>query len=201
MDKDKIPVIAINREYGAGGRALAAVLSERLDIPYYDKDFVTKTVKESGYDKEEVEREGEEISEVARVFDSFLGSSVSYSSSHDAIFEAEKKVILDLAKEPCIMVGRCADQILKKAGVDVLSVYLHAPHDMKLERAKQLKEYGDEKPEKFMEKRDKQRAIFYKQYTGGDISDAANYTLTFDVGKVSVERIADMITGILNKGD
>ncbi len=197
MDKKKIPVIAINREYGAGGRKLAAILSERLDIPFYDRDFVTKTVKESGYDREAVEREGEEITKAAKVLDSFLGSAVSYSSSHNAIFEAENKVVLELAKEPCIMVGRCADQILKKAGIDVVSIYLHAPYEMKLERARQLGEYGDEKPEKFMEERDKKRAIYYKQYTGCEIADATHYTLTFDVGKVSIEKIADIIEGIL----
>jgi len=198
MDKEKIPVITINREYGAGGRALAKVLSERLKIPYYDKDFVTKTVKESGYDRDEVEREGEEISKAAQVIDSFFGSTVSYSSSYDAIFEAEKKVILELAKEPCIIVGRCANRILEEAGVDVVSIYLHAPYEMKLKRAEQLHEYGDEKPEKFMEKRDKQRANFYKTYTGCEISDASNYTLTFDVGKISVESIADMIIRIFD---
>lgn len=197
MDKNKIPIIAINREYGAGGRRLAAILSDRLGIPYYDKDFVSKTVKESGYDKDEVEREGEEISNAAKVIDHFLGSAVSYSSSHDAIFEAEKKVILELAKSPCIMVGRCADQILKKAGIDVVSIYLHAPFDMKLKRAEELNECGDVKPEKFMETRDKQRAIFYKQYTGCEITDASNYTLTFDVGKISIKECADIVLKVI----
>ena len=197
MDKNKIPVIAINREYGAGGRRLAAILSERLGIPYYDKDFVTDTVKESGYDEEAVQREGEEISGAARALDSFLGSVVSYSSSHDAIFEAEKRVILELAKNPCIIVGRCADQVLKKEGIDVFSIYLHGSMDAKISRIEELNEYGDEKPEKFMKTRDKQRAIFYKQYTGGEISDASNYTITFDIGKISVEECADIVIKVI----
>ena len=108
MEEKRLPVIAINREYGAGGRALASILSEKLGIPYYDRDFVQKTIEESGYEKEDVEREGEEMSKSARVFNNILNSAVSYKSSHDEIYKAEKKVILELAKSPCIMVGRSA---------------------------------------------------------------------------------------------
>ena len=193
MDKEKLPVIAINREYGAGGRRLAALLSEHLGIPYYDKYFVEKTAQESGFDKDEVERESEELSKAARVIDSIFGDTVSYSSSHDAIFRAEKKVILELAKSPCIMVGRCADQILKEAGIDVLSIYLHAPFEIKLKRAQELGKNGELKLEKYMEKIDRHRALYYKQYTGCVISDARNYTFTFDVGKLGIEKCAEIV--------
>ena len=122
MAEKKIPVITINREYGAGGRSLAEILSDKLGIPYYDREFVSKTVEESGYDVEDVEREGEEMSRPSKVLNNILNSTVSYSSSHDAIFSAEKKVILELADKPCIMVGRCADYILGQAGIDTVSV-------------------------------------------------------------------------------
>ncbi len=200
MQDRKIPVIAINREYGAGGRTLAAVLSERLGIPYYDKDFVTRTVEESGYEKEEVEREGEEMSVPSRVLNNFLNSTVLYNSSHDAIFDAEKKVILEMAKTPCIMVGRCANYILKEAGIDTVSIYLYAPMELKLKRAKELNENGDVKLEKYVERRDSLRSTFYKQYTGYEISDASNYTVCFDVGKVSIPLCADIVMKIIEQG-
>ena len=198
MEK-KIPVIAINRQYGAGGRALAQILSEKLDIPYYDRDFVKKTIKESGFDAEDVEREGEEMSRPARVFHNILNGTVSYSSSHDAIFNAEKKVILELAENPCIIVGRCADHILAEAGVDAVSIYLHAPLEKRLGRAEELAENGDMPLEKFVERHDSLRQTFYKQYTGRDIFDASNYTFSFDVGKVSIAECADIIIDMINR--
>lgn len=189
----KIPVITINREYGAGGRSLAGILSEKLGIPYYDKDFVQKTMEESGFDEEDVEREGEEMSRGSKVLHDFLNSTVSYSSSHDAIFEAEKKVILKLAEEPCIMVGRCANRILAEAGVDEISVYLHGPLEMRMKSLREYEEIGEEKTRKLVEEHDKKRRTFYKQYTGYDMTDASGYTFCFDVGKVSIPECAGII--------
>lgn len=199
MSEKKIPVITINREYGAGGRALATILSDKLGIPYYDRDFVSKTVEESGFDTEDVEREGEEMSKSSQVFHNLFNSTVSYSSSHDAIFNAEKKVILKLAEEPCIMIGRCADHTLKEAGIDTISVYLHAPLETRLKRIEELKEYGDMSPDKFAQKRDSQRRTFYKQYTGSEIFDAANYTFCFDVSKISIPLCAEIILNLLEQ--
>ncbi len=196
-----LPVITINREYGAGGRALAAILSEKLGIPYYDRDFVKKTAEESGYDAEDVEREGEEMTRHSQVWNDLLNSTVSFSSSHDAIFRAEKKVVLELAKEPCIMVGRCADQIVKEAGIDSVSIYLHGPLEMRLKRAEELAEYGNMKPEKYLEDRDSKRKTYYKYYTGHDISDASNYTFCFDVGKVSIPECAEIVLDLINNAD
>ncbi len=198
MADKKIPVITINREYGAGGRTLAAILSQKLGIPYYDKDFVTKTAEESGFDTEDVKREGEEISKPSQILKDFLNSAVSYSSSHDEIFKAEKKVIRELAKSPCIIVGRCANHILKEDGTEAVSIYLHGPEDVRLKRALELAEYGNVKPEKYMEDRDNKRRNFYKYYTGSEIFDASNYTFTFDVGKVSIPQCAKMILDLIN---
>ena len=196
-----LPVITINREYGAGGRALAAVLSEKLGVPYYDRDFVSKTVEESGYDTEDVEREGEEMTKPSQVLNDLLSGTVTFSSSHDAIFDAEKKVILKLAESPCIMVGRCADHIVKEAGIDSVSIYLHGPLEIRLKRAEELAEYGNMKPEKYIEDHDSKRRTFYKYYTGRDIFDASNYTFCFDVGKVSIPDCAEIVLDLINNAD
>ncbi len=198
MAEKTLPVITINREYGAGGRALAEILSGKLGIPYYDRDFVSKTVDESGYDKEDVEREGEEMTKSSQVLNDLLSNTVSYKSSHDAIYKAEKSVILEIAENPCIMVGRCADHILKEAGIDTLSVYLHGPLEIRLKRAEELKEFGKLSPEKYTEDRDRKRQTFYKYYTGKDIFDASNYTFCFDIGKVSIQHCAEIILDMIN---
>ena len=178
---------------------MAGALSQRLGIPYYDKDFVEKTVEASGYDKELVEREGEEISVAERVLNSFLNSAVSFSSSHDAIFQAEKKVVLELAKEPCIIIGRCADRILKEAGQEPFAIYLYAPAEKRVKRAEELAENGEMNPEKYIEKRDKQRRTYYKQYTGHEMGDTSNYTICFDTSRISISARADIVEMLLKR--
>ena len=195
----KYPVITISRQYGAMGRTLAEILSLRLGIPYYDRDFVKKTAEESGYEEEEIEREGEELSTTSRMLNTFLNSAVSYSSSFDAIFKAQKQVVLELAESPCIIVGRCADHILRQAGIDSFNIYLYASVEDRLNRVEELGEFGDMKLDKYIEKRDKKRRTYYKQYTGCEMGDAANYSICLDTGRINIETCADIIEMILQR--
>ena len=195
----KYPVITISREYGALGRTLAAELSERLGIPYHDKDFVKKAADESGYAEEEVKTEGEELKPSSRMLNSILNSAVSYSSSHDAIFKAQKKVVLELAKDPCIIVGRCADHILREAGADVFCIYLYAAVKDRIGRAEELGENGSTNIQKYIEKRDLLRRTHYKQYTGCEMGNANNYNICFDTGRINVDTCADVVVDILSR--
>ena len=77
MAKRIYPIITISREFGAGGHSVGKVLSERLGIPYYDKDFVRETAARSGYSAEDIEREGENLSRSAKLLDNFLGNSMN----------------------------------------------------------------------------------------------------------------------------
>ena len=198
----KYPVITVSREYGALGKTLAEILSERLGIPYYDKDFVKKTVEESGYAQEDVEREGEELGRSEAVLEKVLNSAVSFSSSHDAIFRAQKKVVLDLAKSPCIIVGRAADHILREAGIDAFSIYLYAAVNERVKNAKRYEEYGKSGElniEKYVAKRDQMRRTFYKKYTGCDMGSANNYNICFDTGRIRINTCADIVCRILEE--
>ena len=196
---EKCPVITISREYGALGRTLAAKLSERLGIPYYDRDFVKKTAEESGYAVEDVEHEGEELSTSGRMLNKILNSAVSYSSSYDGIYKAQKKVVLQLAQDPCIIVGRCADHILREEGKDVFCVYLYASVKDRIDHVTELAENGTMSIEKYIEKRDKLRRTYYKQYTGHEMGNANNYNICFDTGRINAETCADVIIDILSR--
>lgn len=196
---EKCPVITISREYGALGRTLAAKLSERLGIPYYDRDFVKKTAEESGYAVEDVEHEGEELSTSGRMLNKILNSAVSYSSSYDGIYKAQKKVVLQLAQDPCIIVGRCADHILREEGKDVFCVYLYASVKDRIDHVTELAENGTMSIEKYIEKRDKLRRTYYKQYTGHEMGNASNYNICFDTGRINAETCADIIIDILSR--
>ena len=152
-----------------------------------------RTAEESGYDPDLVSEESEELSTSGKILDSILNSTVSYKSSHDEIFKAEKEVILELSKTPCIIVGRCANHVLKEHGIPVLSVFLHGSLDARRKHAEELAENGNMPLDKYIEARDKKRNNFYKKYTGKDINEASNYTISLDTGLINVNVCADIV--------
>jgi cytidylate kinase len=193
------PIITISRQYGAGGRTVAKGLSGRLNLPWYDRDFVKKTAEKSGYTEEEVTRAGEEISHAGSVMNNFLNNIASYISSYDAINEAEKKVILDLSKSPCIIVGRCANIILRRGGIPSFDIFLVGDEAFRLARTKELGESGGMDPKKYMDERDRMRETYYRHYTGHEIGDYRDYDMIINTAKVSPEECVDHLAAVLGK--
>ena len=195
-----MPVITISREYGAGGRSIAKGLSKKLGIPWYDRDFVRLTAKRSGYSEEEITDEGETISDSTRFLNSILNNMAAYTSSHDAIYRAQKEAILELARNPCIIVGRCSNKILREAGIPSFDVFLHAAPAIRIKRAGALVPENVSNVEKFVEKVDEQRDNYYKLYTGSLRNQAQDYTVCLDTGSVDydscIEVLAQMIRGM-----
>lgn len=199
MEKEK-RVITISRQYAAYGRTVAAGLAERLQLKWYDKDFVEKTVKESGYAKEDIERQGEQMSRASELLNSFLNGAAPYPSSYDGIFKAQKDVILNLAKEDksCIIIGRCANDILQKENIPSFNIFLYASDDFRLERAAELNpDLSKSDLVRYVEKREKLRENYYKHYTGNAMGDSRNYDICIDVGTVGVDKTLDILTDIL----
>lgn len=194
---DTMPIITISREFGAGGRTIAKGLSKELGIPWYDRDFVRLTAKMSGYSEEEIEDEGETISDSARFLDSILNNMVAYTSSHDAIYQAQKDAIAELAKTPCIIVGRCSNVILREAGIPSFDIFLHADYAIRVERAKALVSDKVTNIEKYVEKIDEQREKHYKVYTGGRLNKAQDYTICLDTGVIDYETCINVLTRLI----
>ena len=192
-------VITISRIYGAGGHSVAEALSKRLGLEYYDKDFVKLTAQASGYSEEQVLKSGENMSSGARWMNDFLDNMSSYTSAYDRIFEVQRDVLMDLAKKDCIIVGRCANIILRNAGVETFDVFLFANREHQLKRTKELNEYGNMDPEKYMDRRNHLRQVYYKAYTGHEMGDYRDYNLCIDTGVTGIEKTADIIAQILGK--
>ncbi len=195
----KYPIITIGREYCAYGRTIAAELSKRLGIPFYDKDFVQRTVIESGFEEEEVLKEGEHMTSFSRFLDDFLNGTAAYTSSFDRIYEAQKEVIVKLAQEgPCIIVGRCADHVLEENQIPSFHVFLYANLDFRLERAAELHP-GKTKDQlkKIVKKQDELREIYYKHYTKEDIRYYKNYNICLDTGKIGVDNCVDLLENLI----
>ena len=192
-------VITISREYGAGGRSVAAGLSKELGIEYYDIDFVRMTAKASGYSEEDIRREGEDMSSGAKWINAFLDNMASYSSSYDAIYEAQREVVLNLAKKPCIIVGRCSNIILREAEIHSFDVFLYADIEYRMKRAAQLGESGNADLMKYVEKRDRLRQTYYKTYTKHEMGDYRDYNICLDTGTIGLNRCIDLLARLIRE--
>ena len=178
---------------------MAKGLSERLGIPYYDRDFVKKTAESSGYAEEDILREGEDITKGGRFWNSFLNNATVYSSSYDGIFAAESKVILELSQEPCIIVGRSANHVLREAGIPAFHVFLYADLEKRIQRAAELGDNGDMDLRKYVQRRDTMRETYCKLYTGSEMSDYSHYHICLDSGFLGPDKCVDIIADILQK--
>lgn len=198
MEKLQNRVITISRQYAAYGRTVASALAKNLGIEFYDRDFVKKTVEESGYSEDDVEREGEAMSRGSKWLNSFLNGAAPYSSSYDGIYNAQKEVILRLAKKPCIIVGRCSNHILREAGIPSFDIYLYADSETRLRRAAELNPgKTEEELRRIVEKVDKLRATYYKNYTGNRMGDSSNYSICLDTGVIGVDNCVALLTELL----
>ena len=195
------PVITISREFGSGGHSIGEKVAAKLGIPFYDGEIVTRVAEESGYAKELIEDQGEYSASANRWFDISSASAMYFQSPQDEIFIAQKRVILDCAAAgPCVIVGRCADYILRREDVKCLNVFIHS--DMKHRTKRVLVRYGEIENvgiEKRLAKKDKQRKTYYKYYTDQQWGNYRNYDVALDSGQLGEDTCVDIICELYNK--
>ena len=196
---NQLPVITISRLYGAGGRSVAKGLAQNLGLEYYDKDFVRLTSQVSGYTVEDIQREGEDISSRSRFINSLLNNTAAYISSYDEIFRAQREVTLELARKPCIIVGRCANIILREEGIPSFDVFLYADAPSRMRRAQELGENGNMPLEKYIDRRDHMRKNYYRTYTGHELGDYNDYHLCIDTGTIGYDLSVKLILAALER--
>lgn len=192
-------IITISREFGSGGRTIGKMLSERMGISFYDKELIETLSQVTGFDPAYIEEQGEYAPTKNRFSYAFVGRNINGMSVSDYLWNEQRKKILELVdKEPCVIVGRCADYILRDRE-DVLHVFIHAPAS---ERAKRIVEvYGETQiaPEARLREKDKKRAINYKYYTEQEWGRAQNYHLTIDSSAFGIDGSVEMLCQILKK--
>ncbi|MBQ6315650.1 MAG: cytidylate kinase-like family protein [Mogibacterium sp.] len=200
MSEKKFPVITITREYCAYGRTVAQALSKKLGVDFYDRDIVNKTIIETKALDLDAKEDNASESNVEKFLKDMLGSIAAYSSSFDKIFEAQKGVILNMAKEPCIIVGRCANIILKDAGIDSFDVFLYADMDHRMERCKELNpDLDEDQLEERIRKVDEDRKILYKNFGKTNMYDVHNYDLCINVGAHGIDKTVEMILDMISE--
>ena len=194
-------IITVSREFGSGGRTVGKRVAELLDVPYYDKELVKKVAVETGFDEKFIEQQGEYASPWKNLFSYALAGMGSHQpmnglSTEDFLWVIQCKTILDLAeKGPCVIVGRCADYILRERE-DCLNVFIHANIPFRADRIVRLYGESEKEPEKRLEEKDKRRKAYYKHYTGKDWGMYTNYDLSLNTSVVGVERAAQIIVDV-----
>ena len=195
-------IITISREFGSGGRTVGRQVAEKLGISFYDKELVEQIALESGFAPKFVEEHGEQAP--GRSFFSYafapqgVPGVMNGLSAADFLWNIQCSVILQLAeKEPCVIVGRNADYILKDRP-DCLHAYIHATPEFRAERIVRLYGESEKSPEVRLAEKDKRRRVNYQHYTGRSWGAAQNYDICLDSSVIGVDRCSDIIVSIVN---
>ena len=190
---DKQVVITISREYGSGGRYIGRLIADKLGIKFYDKDFIEKLAKTTGLSEEYIENNEQK----RNVLESFNNGYYVGLNNADELFIEESKMIKQVAdKESCVIIGRCADFILKDRE-NVIKVFVYSNMDNKIKRSTEIYGLDKSKAEKEIKRIDKLRANHYKHYTEKDWNNYDNYDICINSDLLGVEKSADLICKII----
>lgn len=196
----KNAVITIARQYGSGGKTIAAMLAKDLGVNCYGREILKMASEESGINERLFGMSDEKLKHsglmklLKRPYEGdLIPPESSGFVSDDNLFNYQAKVIKELAEsESCVIVGRCADYVLRDYP-NVISVFIHADREFCLEQAMERNSMSLKEMQRFIEKTDKYRGDFYKYYTGHEWSDARNYDLCLNSGKLGFQKCVEEI--------
>lgn len=189
----KYSIITISREFGSGGRYIGEQLAEKLGIAFYDKDIISKVAEETGLNEEFVKEAGE-YSPFKSIFSyGFVSRDADGSSMEDIVFNAQRKIILELAeKGSCVIVGRCADHILADRD-DCLNVFINGSEEDKIKRIMKYKGVADIEARRLMKDTDKRRRINYNYYTDRQWGKPQNYDVCLNSTSLTTDRCVEIL--------
>ncbi len=193
-------VITIGRQLGSGGRLVADVLGKRFGIPVYDKELINEAAKTSGLNPALFEKADEQSprlftmdSSAGLAADTFAASLTSGYINNDMLFGMQSDTIRRLADQgPCIIVGRCADYVLRDRP-DILTVFITAPVEDRVKRVAASLGMSDREARAFIALTEKKRAAYYNYYTFKAWGAADSYHLCLDSSLLGIEGSADSV--------
>lgn len=197
-------VITIERQYGSGGKTIGKILSERMNVNYYNHDIVKLASEASGIDEALFAKVDEKLvnNNIFKLKKKYTGDLLSPDSdnftSDNNLFNVQADTIKKLAqKKSCIIIGRCANYILKDYE-NVVSVFVHADDEFCHQRAMERVSLPEKDVSKFVEKTNKYRADYYKYHTGREWYDLRAYDLCLDSGRLGFEKCVDEILAYID---
>ena len=192
----KVPIIALGRQFGSGGREIGKQLAERLNARCYDRELITLAAQKAEL-REELFAGREEKAPNPWLFTGVYegGPQVRKGQpAEDILFEMQSQVILELARMgPCIIVGRCADAVLRAAGISTVSLFICAPLEDRVKRRMEIEGVGQKEAEDAIRKIDRRRKKYYDTYTGRNWGVPENYDFCINSSVRGIEGTAEQI--------
>ena len=204
MNNDKI-ILTIGRQFGSGGREIGQKLTESLGIAYYDKELLSAAAKESGLCEEVFARADERASSgMSYAFSmgfSYMGILTPYNDilSNDELFRIQSEAIRNIAeKESCILVGRCADYILRDNPA-CISFFIHNTMENRIQRLVEGLNITVEEAKEKISKIDKSRSAYYNYYTNKVWGMASSYNFSIDASVLGIDETVAFMKSFVEK--
>ncbi len=193
-------IITIGRQFGSGGHEIGEKLAKKLNIPFYDKELLTRAAKESGFCEEMLETHDE------RPTNSFLYNLVmdTYSFGYNSssfvdmpishkVFLAQFDTIKRIASEgACVIVGRCADYALAEYQ-NCVHIFIHGDEEHKVKRIMKKYDMTEQKAKDMINKKDKQRQSYYNYYSSKKWGRSDTYDLSINSGKLGIDGTVNLL--------
>ncbi|MDR2848552.1 MAG: cytidylate kinase-like family protein [Bacteroidales bacterium] len=199
-------IITIGRQFGSGGRAIGQQLAKELAIAYYDKELLAEAAKESGISNEFFEKADEQTTNrLAYIFSMGFPNMGFYTPhseilSPESLFLFQSEAIQKIADkgDSCVLVGRCADYVLRDHP-DMLSFFIHNKPENRIQTIVERQRISEETALELMKKTDKSRAAYYKYYTDKEWGMSSSYHFSIDVSLLGLEETVELIKTIVAK--
>ena len=186
-------ILTISREFGSGGRTVGRMAATALHIPCYDQEILEELAKKSGFTQGYIREQGEYAAHAGWLSNALASRFSDGLTSQDRLWVLQRELILELAeKGPCVIVGRCADFILREKA-DCLTAFIHADTAFRAKRIVEVYGQRQDSPEKRLQDKDRRRAAYYQFYTDTRWGQARNYHIALDSGVLGIDRCAELL--------
>ena len=190
-------VVAIGREFGAQGCDIAEKLAEKLGVKLYDRQLVEEAAKKLEMDEHTVQKADEVSAKDIEGLKTTYGVGNFYLSTQ--VLDAQADIIERVAQnESCIIMGRCADYILKDRD-DCLKIYIYAPFDVRTKHIAEKYDMSMFSAKRLVRQMDEKRDTYYKYVTGNRRGEHDGKDAMFDSSIMGVDGTVDMLLEMINK--
>lgn len=193
-------VITISREYGSGGHEIGKAVARQLGLTFYDKELIKLTSEDSGFTQEYINEHEQKLSHslLYQLYEQNYNYINERKPPLNALFLVQSKIIRDIyKKESCVIIGRCANFILKdKPGC--LNIFIHADDEYRKRQISIENKIEKEVADEEIEKTDRERANYCKKFTGQTWGDVKNYNLSINSSAIGIPNSVQLIVDAVN---
>lgn len=190
--------IVINRQYGSGGREIGKIISEKLNIPFYDSKIYEDAAKKSGLNYGIMKEFDEKLiqNKMYTLATAFYVNPEAMQYPYK-LFGAISDTVKDAAiKGPCVFIGRCADKILENENIDFINVYIYADMESRIKYAIEKDKISQHSAQSYVNKKDKTRREYQQFFTNTKFGNMEDYDICFNTSKLGYDKCVDAIINL-----